>query len=272
MNLGAGSLISPDLARQLDSKKWAYQPKIDGGYATVTTDANGAILSAVSRSGRPWTLGDLEQVRTIPSAVLCCEIERHTEAAVVAVRNRGFELLHIFDALSLGGRALVAETYADRYQAIMRAIAEREAQQGEWVYAAGNRRTEAGRFTHAAPVDVRRTPLVPMLRGASGFDEMWSTYVERQQGEGLVAVNLTAKAGSKLAKRKVKTTDTVSAKLSPGNGGGKTAHVYIYGQRVTVCMPANMRYGDIVDIAHNGFYNTGEPRFARVVRKRFDLN
>ena len=37
-------------------------------------------------------------------------------------------------------------------------------------------------------------------------------------------------------------------------------------------MPANMRYGDIVDIAHNGFYNTGEPRFARVVRKRFDLN
>lgn len=271
MNLGAGSLISPDLARSLDSKKWAFQPKIDGGYATVTTDSNGAILSAVSRSGRPWTLGDLEGIRTIPSAVLCCEIERHTEAAVVAVRNRGFELLHIFDALELGGRALVAETYADRYQAIMRAIVECEVQQG-WSNAAGNRRTEAGRFTMAAPIDVRRTPLVPMLRGASGFDEMWSSFVERQQGEGLVAVNLTAKAGSKLSKRKVKTTDTVSVKLSPAARDGSNAFVHAYGKAFLVSMPKWAAIGDVVDIAHNGFYNTGEPRFARVVRKRMDLN
>lgn len=272
MYLGAGLLLSPDLARKLDSRKWAYQPKLDGAYATVTTDANGAIVLATSRSGRAWDLDGLEDIRTIPSAVLCCEVERHTEASVVAVRNRGFQLVHIFDALELAGAPLASLSYADRYQAIMRAIAEREVQQGEWQNAAGNRRAESGRFMQAAPIDVRRTPLVPMLRGASGFDEMWSSYVEREQGEGLVAVRLDAQAGKRNAKRKVKTTDTVSARLSPGNGNARLAQVMIYGQRVIVGMPEGMAYGDVVDIAHNGFYNSGLPRFARVVRKRLDLN
>lgn len=271
MNLGAGTILSPDLARKLDSRKWAYQPKMDGGYATVTTDSNGAILTAISRSGRPWALHDLEGIRTIPSAVLCCEIERHTEASAQAVLRRGWDLLHIFDAISLGDRDLTPATYAERYQAIVRAIAETEIAQAERLYAPGRHRAESGRYTHGAPLDVRRTPLVPMLRGEAGFDEMWSTYVEREQGEGLVAVRLDAKAGVRAAKRKVKTTDTVSARLTPGNGRG-TAHVHIYGRRVIVGMPQNARYGDVVDIAHNGFYNTGEPRFARVVRKRFDLN
>lgn len=271
MYTGAGTLINPDLARALDSRKWAYQPKMDGAYATVTTDAYGAITSAVSRTGREWGLGDLELVRTLPNAVLCCEIERHTEAAEAARRARGYECLHIFDAISLAGRDLTAESYAGRYQAITRGIVELEAF-GERLNLKGNSRHESGRFGAAAPVDVRRTPLVPMLRGQSGFDELWSTYVERQQGEGLVAVRLDAKAGARMAKRKVKTTDTVSARLAPAAKDGSNAYVHMYGRTVLVAVPSWARIGDVVDIAHNGFYNTGEPRFARVTRQRPDLN
>lgn len=272
MYLGAGSLIDPELARKLDSRKWAFQPKIDGGYATVTTDANGAILSAISRSGRRWSLLDLKRIRTLPSAVLCCEIEQHTEAANEARRTRGYSLLHVFDAISLGGRELQAATYAERYQAITRAIAQQEVEQGEWFNAAGRHRGESGRYRSAPPVDVRRTPLVPMLRGVAGFDELWTTYVERAQGEGLVAVRLDAPMGKRGAKRKIKTTDTISARLSPGDPSGKSAFVHVYGQSILVAMPGWAAFGDVVDIAHNGFYNTGEPRFARVVRQRSDLN
>lgn len=269
---GAGTLLAPERARELDPKRWSFQPKIDGGYATVHTGADGSILRAISRTGAAWSLRDLALVRTIPNAVLCAEIERHTEAAKAARRARGFDVLHLFDAVSIGGRDLSGEAYAVRYQEIARAIALAEGTGGELAKVAGQRRAESGRYTHAAPADVRRTPLVEMLAGRDGFDELWRQFVERGDGEGLVAVDLRAPIGKRGAKRKIKLTDTVSARLTPARGGGQIADVFAYGRTFSVYMPTWAKFGDIVDISHNGFYGTGEPRFARVARRRLDLN
>lgn len=269
---GAGTLLPPERARALDHRRWSYQPKIDGGYATVYTGADGSILRAITRTGAAWALRELALVRTIPNAVLCAEIERHTEAAKAARRARGFDVLHLFDAVSIGGRVLGGEPYGVRYQEIARAIALAEGTSGELAKVAGHRRADSGRYTYAAPADVRRTILVPMLTGADGFDELWREHVERGGGEGLVAVNLRAPLGKRGAKRKIKLTDTISARLAEPAGGGKTALVHAYGRTFSVYMPVWARFGDVVDIAHDGFYGTGEPRFARVVRQRPDLN
>ena len=112
----------------------------------------------------------------------------------------------------------------------------------------------------------------PHLRLTSQACPRFVEFVERGDGEGLVAVDLRAPIGKRGAKRKIKLTDTVSARLSPPRGGGQIADVFAYGRTFSVYMPTWAAFGDVVDIAHNGFYGTGEPRFARVVRRRPDLN
>lgn len=266
-NVGAGALIAPDAARALGDR-WGFQPKVDGVYVTATTDADGRIVDMRTRNGRTID-HDLADVRTIPSATIVGELEAHTESGIAMARSRGWQLLHVFDLLHVRGMAIDDAPYATRYAQAVREIAEIEQAMPDAAYRRGRHHNHRGRFVDAAPLDVRRTPIVPMLRSRDGFDRLWSEYVDRDGGEGLVAVRLDAPASARGAKRKVKVTDTVTGLVLDRDS--QCARVAIADQTVIVSAPAWVQPGQRVDLAHNGRYMTGALRFARIVRARFDI-
>ena len=95
--------------------------------------------------------------------------------------------------------------------------------------------------------------------------------MEREGGEGLVAVRLDAPATAKNAKRQIKNTDTIDAVVVAAD---ERALVVSYaGHRFAVsCVGRTYLVGEVVSIAHDGWFETSvTPRFARVVRSRPDL-
>lgn len=113
----------------------------------------------------------------------------------------------------------------------------------------------------------------------AGARELWRTYVEQSGGEGLVAVDLTAPAGRRGAKLKIKATDTADCRVlavSPGLlrlAAPRTSPAGWRGESLVVgySRAASLAPGAIVEVAHDGCYRSGLPRFARVVRVRTDL-
>jgi hypothetical protein len=294
---GAGTRLALDAALKLP-RGWAYQPKVDGTYCRVTTDERGRIMSGLSRTGAAMQLGDLVGiVAGPPLAVLHGELEAHTEAGVRIAATRGWRNLHLFDCTRSGGASLERLPYAERYAALHRAqvaielaglgrIAPMQPDPRRWKW----RRPADGGLAPAEyewrplnprgvvpggpPRDLRRVPVVPMVRTHAQAEELWADFVLRGGGEGIVAVALAAPAGRRGSKRKVKQTDTIEAVVLRNQGGGVVAlrrgdQEFLVSARGKV----QPQPGQVVEVAHDGFYERDfTPRFARMVRVRNDLH
>ena len=281
---------------------WATQPKIDGCYAVARTDATGRICSVVSRTGRELPEGaELHGILAGPPAsVLVGELEAHTEAGAAAYARQGYRRLHLFDCLALDGTSIAAEPYLARWGALHRAQsileADGAARVAAWRDEPGHRRVVAltratappqprardlttGRMVRRIPHDLRCLPIIPLHRGHAAASELWRE-VEAGRLEGLVAVRLDAPAGARVSKRKCKLIDTIDARVLRVTGGvallawaGGTSAGGWARRPAPFEVPARpgMTPGAIVEVAHDGWYGSGVPRFARALRVRTDL-
>ena len=290
--VGAASLLAPDRAFALGTG-WAYQPKMDGCYARATLDDGGRIAAIVSRTGRPLLeAADLLGILAgPPRSVLVGELDAHTEAGVAAARRRRYACLHLFDCLMLDGLSLRDAPYLERWGALHRAQSMLEADDlarvrtwrddtaGRSLTLGRPRCPVTGRRVSRVPYDLRRLPVVPLLRSPTDARALWRD-VEAGTLEGLVAVRLDAKAGARDAKRKVKLVDTLDVRVLASDGrclhvatrAGSTQRAWRERPSFVVQSRGGERPGAIVEVAHHGFYASGEPRFARVVRERRDLS
>ena len=281
--VGATRLVSPEAGLSLTAA-WAWQPKLDGCYAVARLDSAGRIASVTSRTGRELPEGAdlLGLLAGQPDSVVVGELEAHTEAGASAAARQGYRRLHLFDALRADGVDLSALPYVERWGALhrMQSVLEGDgaARVESWHHDGyGRPHGPSGRFCRRVPVDLRRLPIVPLLRSPSDARQPWRQ-VEAGALEGLVAVRLDAPAGRRDSKRKIKLTDTLDCRVvavSPrvvrvAARGGSTQRAWR--DRPTFAVGASgLRVGQVVEVAHHGYYATGEPRFPRVVRERTDL-
>lgn len=272
--VGCGARLAPELGLALSPDRWAYQPKHDGVYARVSLDRRGRISNVLSRSGSP--IRDASDLVGIlagpPDSVLHGELESHTEAGNRIAATRGYRLLHVFDVTRHAGRDAAWMTYADRHDLLRR---DRDAIDlaglaNPWVTddQGDAHDLKSGRYCKATPRDIRRLPLVPLVRNGS---ELWQSYVERGGGEGLVAVRLDAPARARGSKRKIKATDSIDCVVIKVESGCALltyrGHSFVVSARGATC-----RAGQIVEVKHDGWYERSvTPRFARIVRRRTDL-
>jgi ATP-dependent DNA ligase len=276
---GAGSRIDPERGLRLDARRWAWQPKVDGTYIRISTDSRGRVCRILTRG-----LREIREGRELygilagpPDSVLHGELEAHTEAGNRIAACRGWANVHLFDLTYLRGRDVSSLPYERRRGELIRSHSVIEGDGLARVRMVtdchGRHQLETSRkYVAAAPRDLRRFPVVPQVRG-SGL-ELWSQYVEREQGEGLVAVRLDAPAGVRGAKRKCKASDTIDAVVVSVDPGGNYCAVMRGSERTTVSCRGKYRptIGDMVEVAHDGRYEaTGALRFARLVRQRADL-
>lgn len=284
--VGAGSLLVPSAAFDL-GRGWAWQRKEDGVYGEARLDGAGRVASVVSRNGRE--VAEARELLGIvagpPGSVLVGELDAHTEAGNATARAAGYRCLRLFDCLALGGEDVRGLSYLDRWGALHRAQSWAEgeglARASTWEDDAATGRAHAvdgsGRFCRRVPMDLRRFPVVPLMRSAAEAREAWRS-VEDGAAEGLVAVRLDAKAGARGSKRKVKITDTIDARVVEVGAGcarvatraGSTQRAWRDRPSFTVAADG-LRVGAVVEVAHHGYYASGEPRFARVVRARSDV-
>lgn len=270
---GARSLIFLADALELGGNI-AYQPKLDGVMARLYTDAAGLVTRICLRNGRvappKWADGLVGVNVGLPSAVLHGELEASTEAGERAAATRGWRALHAFDVSSIGRVQLEHRPYHERYDAL------RQWQDGAYVAdwwrvdGQGDAHDERGRYARPVPRDLRRLPLVPMVRGRAAAESLWHQ-VETGHLEGMVVVRLDSAMGKRGAKRKVKPTDTIDCVVLGSDG--RTAELDWRGHRFFVsAVGRELRGGAIVEVRHNGWYERKvEPRFARIVRVRTDL-
>lgn len=268
-----------DQALELDPRRFAFSPKIDGCYARITTDSRGRIVRVMSRAA-----ADISQARDLigivagpPDAVLHGELEAHTEAGNRIAACRGWRNLHLFDCTRSHGRSIERLPYSERYGELHRAHAAIElAGAGRTSYQDEHGRTHhkvSGDFRTHAPRDLRRVPVVPLHRGPSAAERLWRSHVEVGGGEGIVAIALDAPAGRRGSKRKVKATDTIDCTVVAVDS---SAASLVYAGRVFhISARGKLRpvVGQVLEVAHDGFYeNASTPRFARIVRARPDLS
>jgi len=274
--VGAGARLTPEKGLELDPKRWAFMPKIDGAYARVSLDRRGRVAQVLSRSGAPIAEArDLVGILVgAPDSVFHGELETHTEAGIRAAKTRGFANLHLFDVTRWHGEDVTGRSYSDRYGILHHAQAviecEGEGRRNPWVVDdEGNAHDQAtGRYVRPVPRDLRRFPVVALSRGKGAGERLWREHVEVGGGEGVVAVRLDAPARMKGAKRKVKATDTLDCRVLASQGGVLVAE---FGGR-SFTVRGDARPGSMVEVAIDGWYEAGAtPRFPRLVRQRADL-
>lgn len=253
---GAKGRIDPGQLSTLGSS-WVVQPKHDGVYAELRTDSAGNIACVLSRTGKP--LSHSLPAPAIANAVLVGELEAMTERSQDAVARRGHQRLHLFDALAVGGRQLEG-SYSERRDELQRAVAAAELRTLD---ASGRVHDDEGRFS------------AKTWRYYSVVEQVTARYWERLYadvmsagGEGIVAVNTRARC----TKRKHKPVDHES--MTVVRCDAKTVELVRWGQRRGIVVSKgrhNPRPGDMVDVAVEGWYRSGLPRFARIVRVRGEL-
>lgn len=247
------------------------QPKVDGQYVRVTLDGRGRIANVFARSGRPvdrrlWL--DICDPIGEPWSELVGELEAHTEAGNRAAAARGWRCIHLFDLVRAGRSYVAGEPYRVRRDLLCRmhyALADRPRELA-W---RDRYRDARGRFLESAPHGPERTPIVPQYT-LGRADELWAQ-VDTGELEGMVAVAQEAPLGRRRSKLKIKPTDTLDAVVLQASR--RRATVTWAGQVFTVGTAGKqLRAGDVVAIAHNGFYESGcTPRFPRVERLRTDM-
>lgn len=271
-----------EAARKTSTGRWAVQPKVDGAYCEIETDRAGRVRSVRTRSGARMKVGAhlVGHHTGAANAVLFGEFEGYTEAGRTMAERSGVARVHLFDVGEIDGREIGAEPYRVRRDILWRAYAAcADAHPGvdsgrcHWAPS----RAESGKFAPAAkPINWGLFPIVPQM---ANVDQAWADWVvmpfgrdpsQGDHGEGLVVVSLDAPIGRRRAKQKLKTVETADVRVMLDEG--KRVVCLIHGQRFAVGKNGkSMKVGDIVELAHNGFYPSGVPRFPRIVRVRDDM-
>lgn len=273
----AGRIARRDLAAA--PANVVVQPKLDGIYGLVSFDRAGRLSSIVTRAGEvlgPALLAEFRGVRWCPSSTIVAEVELWTEASARAAAARGYRMLHVLDAHRIDGRDLTRERYRARRDALMRAESAliNADEDKPWTEdAQGDAHDARGRYQRAVPLGWRRVRVVPQLP-ATRAELAWSEWVERGAAgpcEGLVAVDLEASLGK--GKRKCKEATTLDVVVVQVDARALVCWWAAAQRRITVARPRSLdvAVGAMIELAHEGFHDSGEPRFCRVMRARRDL-
>lgn len=280
---GAGTRLDPEKGLGLDHRRFAFQKKVDGAYVRVTTDRRGCIATLMLRSGEVVSTREADGLvglaLGLPDSVLHGELTSHTESGIRERQLLGYAAIHVFDASRMLGRSVAQLGYCERYGWLHRWQADVECYgeipRGDWWNTddEGNAHDPAtGRFVRPVPRDLRRLPIVPLHRGKGAGEQLWASYVEREGGEGIVAVRLDAPLGAKNAKRKIKRSETLDVRIVEVGARAVRVewrgHVFV----VSAAKKAQLAVGEVWEMVADGWYETSvTPRFARLVRRRDDL-
>lgn len=276
----AGAVGRLDIAKVPElGARFVVQPKHDGQYVHVHLDGRGRVERILSRSGqavqRQLVSHMLGAFAGWPGAVLAGELEAHTERGNAAA-SRGYRLVHLFDCIRAeNGRYMGREPYRARRDALLRMQSEvvNLAPRLPWDRENGlrGRSGASGRYCRAVPTDWRLFPVTEQLPVARA-GELWDRAIGGE-AEGLVVVALDAPLGRRGSKRKVKPVETLDAVVEQVDRSGYilrvrgSREVFAVGPRQDL----DVSVGSVVEVAHEGWYDTGVPRFARVLRERMDL-
>jgi hypothetical protein len=312
---GAVGRLDIERVIRLSPRDWAIQPKVDGAYAHVYLDSAGRIERILSRTGLAFptsiTSGLLGCEVGAPDSVLAGELECHTEQGNAAAEARGYRVIHLFDAIRVGGQYLAREPHRVRRDWLYRSQswAENMGKRRHYRYEARHPETKkgakpgnqnasknespepglsfppafiddtakhardisSGRFCTAVPRTWERAPIVPLLAPAQA-GELWERAVAGD-GEGVVAVALDAPLGKRGSKRKCKPSSTIDAIVLTSDRTGLVVRIRGASTILVVGHRAGVEaaVGDTVECEHEGWHGTGVPRFARLVRRRPDL-
>jgi hypothetical protein len=275
---GASGRLELGAATKLDHRWWA-QPKYDGSFTTVRTDSAGLVAGIWTRSGNelPRRLtADFFGVRWIPDSILHCEAEVWTEASNRVSAARGYRCLWAFDALRVHGTDTSRLTYAERRDWLLRAESILAlAPDRHWTDdGQGDAHDLAtGRYVRRTPRSWRRLRVVPQMP-AHQAELAWADWVDRGRDpvEGLVVVRSDARIGQRGCKQKVKQMDGIDAVCLRPDG------VMLWRERhlvftVPVRRGLELVPGSVYECRHEGHYERdGTPKFARLVRRRLDLD
>jgi hypothetical protein len=278
---GAGTRLAPEKAFALDTKVWAVQRKVDGAYVKIETDHAGVIQRMQYRSGENVGVADADGLYGmaigLPSSQLHGEILAMTEWALAERQRIGYTQVHLFDVSRIGPRPVAPLPYSERYGMLHRWQAGVE-NLGDvprldwWNEISGHAHDPiTGRFVRAVPRDLRRLPIVELVRGKGAVETLWSAHVEGEGGEGIVAVRLDAPLGARNAKRKIKKAESLDCVVVAT--GTRAAELIHDGHRFVVsAVGKDLRPGMTVEVLADGFYADGRtPRFPRIQRARLDL-
>jgi len=276
---GATSKLDPsDLARLTSH---GFQVKHDGAYCVISTDAAGRIVRLTSRSGKEHDRSDCADLLGLPTGLpdsaIVGELEAQTERSIAARSARGYPLVHLFDIATWRGCPVAGEPYRTRNSLLHRwqAMAELgEVPRVDWwrTDRQGMAHDDRGRYVRPVPRDLRRLPITRTVYGQSAARELLDQ-VAAADGEGIVAVRLDAPMGARSAKVKLKFSDALDCVVIAAQGG--VAYVEHRRGKFTVAAGskalAGLTTGCIVEVTHEGWYQSGLPRFPRIVRVRSDL-
>lgn len=282
-DLYAGAKGRIDLASitKLGSR-YALVPKSDGAYATIMTDKTGRISSIITRSGEllsPSLMSEFSGIHWSPSSVLVGEIELWTEASNRAAAMRGYRMIHLFDAQRIDGEDLTRLAYRARRDALMRAESRivQDDLDRPWIEdSEGDAHDpKTGRYKARVPRSWRRIRVLPQL-AVSQLDTAMADWIDGQTTgpvEGLVVVALDACLGKPGAKKKCKPTSTIDAVVTSLDERAMSVFWMAGGISLALGRPSSLdiKPGDVVEVLHEGFTDSGIPKFARAMRPRPDM-
>jgi hypothetical protein len=277
--LYAGAVGRATLAQAAAAGRgFVCQPKVDGSLCTALTDSRGRVYQLLTRGGLPFPpaiAADFRGVTWAPDSAVVGELEAWSEASNRVAARRGYRCLHLFDCLRVAGADVSSLPYSQRRDWLMRAESwlVNEDLDKPWTTDRAGLAHDlgTGRYTRPVPLSWRRLPVVPQAPSSSA-ERSWAAWVDAGEAvEGLVVVALTGKLGARGSKRKVKATETIDAVVV--HPGERVCQVRWAGGRFTVTTGGQpLKPGDVVEVRHESFYErTGQPRHARVVRRRPDL-
>ena len=276
---GASGCIARDKIATL-GRNYVVQPKPDGCYSTITFDATGLLSQIILRNGstvRPDIMRDYAGIRWAPNSALVCELEIWTDAANRLAASRGYRIATIFDALRVDGLDVTRDPYSVRRDALFRAesLLVQDSDDRPWTPDASGRAHDqtTGHYTRPVPQSWRRLPIIEQ-RPVRAVDALWTDYVERNGGEGVVVVALNAPLGRRGSKRKCRDSRTMEAKVERYDNAGAVL-TWAGGSFVVACtgrLNAELAVGAIVEVKYDGFLErTGQPKHPRITRLRTDL-
>jgi len=277
-----------------EKKRYAIQPKIDGAYGELYIGATGRVEKIIGRSGKALECVQARSLINVfggrPGSIYCGELETHTEAGLKAARDRGFAKFHIFDAKKIGNKRIGDLPQWRRRDLLFQ----------HWTAAAiaagadapcsddsnGRAHDDLGRFAKRRPFAWRRLPIVPEYR--ADIAGVYGSLI-RDGFEGGVIIDRDATLGRRRSKLKLKPIDSLDCEVVE-TGTKKCVLIYhaeawaremisagmnVIGSEVVHFVTSPLNYslsiGDIVSVAHNGHYESGVPRFPRIIGVRGDL-
>lgn len=287
-----------ELARD---RRYGFQVKADGVYASIHTDASGRIASLISRRNRPHQPGDVADLiglpTGLPDATLHGELEAQTEHSIRARSIRGYPVIHLFDISAIAGCSIADLPYSERYSHLHRwqSAAECYGTVPRRIPMVSDDRTfrwalpsdgitpmrfkdrplaaPGAMVPGSVPYDLRRLPIVPLVRGKAGAEQLWHDSVHVGGGEGLVAVRLDARLGARASKLKVKPVDHLDCLVLAIDCAAAILswRGHVFSAPAGGWMARGLAVGDTVEAACDGFYDDGVmPKFPRIVRARND--